>query len=415
MSHCTKSPIGISLVCICVFILSELFGWKYIGPLSLRHYSILFIFSFLLIYNVRPKKGVFICFKYLIVYFAYVAVLGLFNDLYTDNKGVTLIFARFVPTIAVFILITSTITLHKSKLYFVYFLLFVLGIDAIATILQGTGNVLGWVISQYFSNSELIESAVDSEGSIGASITCGIMGTVVGNGYFLLTIGLLFWVPYVENKTKSTLILSFAIWSICLVALFYNQQRLAFYAFLLFSLFIPVLLARSKVKTFFMVFFLLFVVFFSFYFISSNTFDFGRLSSVTNQDLSERHMAWRVYYQQFMPDHFITGDRHLFNAIYGQTPHNMIIETMLLGGIGGLAIYFFFIVSVFRRTWRSFNHKKIIACLYALPIFAMVLVSWEHSSGFHTGITLGAYLLALFELTLVDNSNLYNRRNGTIK
>ena len=208
--------------------------------------------------------------------------------------------------------------------------------------------------------------------------------------------------PYKENKTVISILVSSFLWLLFLVALFYNQQRMAFYVYLLFSVLIPILLSRSKIKVFIFAIGLVLAVIMLSDRISLNQEALGRLSSVMSQDVSDRHERHNLYYQEYMPNHFITGDRHEWVATYGYTPHNIIIETLLLGGIGGLILFMVFVVSFGKSVKKAVTKKNKEALLYSLPVIAVVFVSWEHSSGFHTGMTLGAYCLALYELTMAE-------------
>ena len=145
-----KQPIVFAVICAIVFIMTEFFGSMYLGPLSLRNYAILFSVAIITIYGIANKSA-FKSFRFLVFYYLFITLLGFFNGLYLDNIGLELVLARFVPMIAVFSLITASLSNHKSKILFVYFLLSFTAIDAIATILQGTGNALGWEIKSFFS------------------------------------------------------------------------------------------------------------------------------------------------------------------------------------------------------------------------------------------------------------------------
>ena len=397
-----KHPIAFEIICAIIFIMTEFLGSRYLGPLSLRNYAILFCVVLPMIIGRTPEKSMFKSYRFLIFYYVFVMILGAFNDLYLEGIGRELVLARFVPMIVIFVFLTASLKNHNAKVLFVYFLLFITAIDAIATILQGIGNSIGWVIKSFFSITSYTEIAVEEESSVGYSFASGISGTVVANGFLLASLGLLYWVPYKENKTIISFLVSFFLWLLFLGALFFNQQRMAFYVFLLFSAMILLLLSRSKIKLFFIVISLVLVSAIHFEKIASSLNDVGRLSNVTMEDVSERHIKQDAYYKNFFPDHFLTGDRYQYVVVNGYTPHNMIIETLLLGGIIGLFIYLFFIISFTRRLTELIKHNNISNLLYSLPVIAILLISLEHSSGFHTGMTLGAYCMAVFELSYME-------------
>lgn len=398
-----KHPLLYAAICAIVFIMTEFFGSRYFGPLSLRNYALLFGLVLPLLSGYIPNKDSFKSFRFLIAYYIFVMVLGLFNGLYLDDIGRDLVLARFVPMVIIFFLLTATLNHHKARLYFVYFLLLIIAIDAIVTILQGTGNAIGWAVGSFFDGQDLMDLTEEEGNSVGSSTARGITGTVVANGFLLSGLGLLYWVPYYSHRTNKSFLVSLFLWLLFLVALFFNQQRMAFYVFLLFSAVITVLLSRTRVSLFIIIGLIICIALFSDLIILGKG-NLGRLSEVTTEVVAERHIYHNIYIEEFLPYHFLSGDRHEYVATYGFTPHNMIIETLLLGGIVGLIIYVIFIISFCGRVFRAIKNRNKELLLYSLPIIAVLLISWEHSAGFHTGMTLGAYCLALFEL--VNNESI---------
>ena len=135
----------------------------------------------------------------------------------------------------------------------------------------------------------------------------------------------------------------------------------------------------------------------------------GRLELVTDTDVYNRHAAHRTYYSNFFPYHYMTGDRHEYVLRYSSTPHNILIETLLLGGVIGLAIFLVFITSLIVSFIRDIKAGREECILFAAPILSVLLISLEHSSGFHTGLTICASLMALYEVARArsgkNNSN----------
>jgi hypothetical protein len=329
-------------------------------------------------------------------------LLGLVNGFYEDI-GATMVFARFLPTIVLFILVTFVLNNDEAFASFVYILLAIMVVDAIATILQGVGNPIGGALKAFFSSSESTSDIDDLESSIGYSIASGINGTVVGNGYYLSSFGLLFWFPYYKKRTMFSFLISISLAVLALVALFYNQQRMAFYIYIILVFFILVFLLPSKGNRVSLLFwYALFVTILLTQMNSLSSLEVGRLENVSSLDISDRHLMHHRYYSDFFPNHYLTGDRHQFKTEYGTTPHNIIIETMLLGGVFGLVLYFLFVCSFSIRCIKDYAKGNRMKILFALPIIAILFVSWEHSSGFHTGMTMGAYLLALYEQSITQ-------------
>jgi len=397
-----------------LFILTEFFGWKYWGPISIRNLGLILATFFLIWTNWKYDKVLFGRFKYLVIYYVFVSILGLFNGFYLD-MGATFVFSRFLPTIVLFCFATSCIEDTKNFSWLVYFLLFLMSVDAFATIMQGRGSAIGWAMYAHTNGAEIVEASIDKygdyENSIGHSYASGLMGTVVVNGFFLAALGSLFWYPYFKRRNLFSFLISLSLFLLCLTALFYNQQRLAFFAYLFVASIVAFFLIRERTLR---ACYVLLIVVAGFLIIghtqSLGSLDVGRLGLVTDSDVSNRHIAHRTYYSSFFPFHYLTGDRHEYFVRYSTTPHNIIIETLLMGGVIGLAIFLVFIVSLLVSIIRDLVARREECILFAAPILSVLLISLEHSSGFHTGLTICASLMALYEVARArgekDNSKL---------
>lgn len=403
-----------------LFVLTEFFGWKYWGPISIRNIGLILATFSLFWINWKYDKRLFGRFKFLVIYYVIVSVLGLFNGFYLD-MGATFVFSRFLPTIVLFCFATSCcINDEKSFSWLVYFLLLIMSVDAFATILQGRGSPIGWALHAQTNGADIVDASFekygDYENSIGHSYASGLMGTVVVNGFFLTALGSLFWYPYYKRRSLFSFFISLLLFLLCLTALFYNQQRLAFFVYLFITAIVAFFLIRSKSLRIGYVF--LIVMAGLFFLGHTHLFDslnIGRLALVTDSDVFNRHTVHRTYYSEFFPYHYLTGDRHEFFVRYATTPHNIVIETLLLGGVIGLGFFFMFVASLLVSLVQDLKAGRVESVLFAAPIMAILLISLEHSSGFHTGLTICASLMALYEVSRVrDEMNKSELSRNTI-
>ncbi len=389
-----------------LFVLTEFFGWKYWGPISIRNIGLILATIFLIWTNWKYDKRLFGRFKYLVIYYVIVSILGLFNGFYLD-MGATFVFSRFLPTIVLFCFATSCcIDDEKSFSWLVYFLLLIMSVDAFATILQGRGSSIGWALHAQTNGADLVEASFekygDYENSIGHSYASGLMGTVVVNGFLLTALGSLFWYPYYKRRNLFSFFISLFLFLLCLTALFYNQQRLAFFVYLFVTAIVVFFLIRPwPLRIGFVFLFVMVGIFLLGHGHLLDSMDLGRLARVTDSDVFNRHAAHRMYYSEFFPYHYLTGDRHEFFVRYDTTPHNIVIETLLLGGVIGLASFFWFVASLIVGVIRDVKAGRGECILFAAPIMAILLISLEHSSGFHTGLTICASVMALYEVARV--------------
>lgn len=403
-----------------LFVLTEFFGWKYWGPISIRNIGLILATFFLFWINWKYDKRLFGRFKFLVIYYVIVSVLGLFNGFYLD-MGATFVFSRFLPTIVLFCFATSCcVNDEKSFSWLVYILLLIMSVDAFATIMQGRGSSIGWALYAQTNGADIVEASFekygDYESSIGHSYASGLVGSVVGNGYFLAALGSLFWYPYHKRRNLFSFLVSLFLFILCAVALFYNQQRLAFYVYLLVTAVVAFFIIRPRTLRVGYVFLIvmagLLLLGHTHLFDSMNL---GRLALVTDSDVFTRHAAHRTYYSEFFPYHYLTGDRHEYVVRYSMTPHNIVIETLLFGGVIGLGFFFMFVASLLVSLVQDLKAGRVESVLFAAPIMAILLISLEHSSGFHTGLTICASLMALYEVSRVrDEMNKSELSRNTI-
>lgn len=386
-----------------IFVLTEFFGSIFLGGISVRN-IVLVLLTIYLCLNHSSILTDFKSAKYLIIYYAFVAFLGLFNGLY-ENEGLSLVVGRFLPTIILILFLMNYIKTEKELKSTVYVLLLIFSLDAIATILQGVKNPLGWRIAAFFQTAESLEEsqnlfdAHNLDSTVGLSIASGFCGSVVYNGYVLGSMALLVFLPAYWKFNAKSVVLSTAMFLLFSMALFYNQQRMAFYVFHAAVATIIISYAYLR-KNYILLLFVLFVGVFLFFNIDFSNWNDEELGRLANFDDEIRTKGRQIFWENFFPDNFLMGNRSKFIELYGRTPHYLPIETLLLGGIIGLTFFSIFVFSIGYNIYQTINKRNVRGFLFSTPIIALLLISLRHSSGFHTGLTLGAYILSLFFLSL---------------
>lgn len=397
------SPTIRALVVILIFFVTEFLGAIRLGPITIRHIAVVFMILYLLQHK---KSFIFLrmgAFRPLVLYFLFVSVLGLVNGLYEIN-GINLVFAYFLPSVTVVLFICNYVDDVQTFRYVLYGMLILVIINAIVTILQGVNHPLGWIISSFIHTQSHVQENIDkintySGDSIGLSIASGLQGAVVANGYYLASFGLLFILPMSKKATIKNVFISIIIFIIILIALFYNQQRSAFYVFIFLSI---LLLANtiSIKNSFFIVIIALFIS--TLYPKSLSNINWGRLADVDSSITQDRASETSNYFGEYIweGNNLLLGNSTTYRRLHdGFTPHNMFAETTLQGGIFGLLIYMIFLYRLFSSMCFQFKKKnKITTCLIC-TICAIILVSLTHSSGFHTGYTTAFYVYAYYELS----------------
>ena len=162
-----------------------------VGPLSLRVYStvIMLLYLFVNIYrfnslNVIPISNTYIklYILFLFIFFICLCITGDLVRIGFFRRLLAYDLVCIVTFFAIYLMVNSRTQLRQV----VIFLLLICLFDAIVTILQVTGNELGWVIGRFiapFDNAK--EIAERNSEIVGISIAPGVFGNVVANAFKL--------------------------------------------------------------------------------------------------------------------------------------------------------------------------------------------------------------------------------------
>lgn len=373
----------------------------YIGVLFYLSISQITLAS-LLIYNVFCKKTTLIdstrSKKVLFFYYLYVAVLGIFNSFY-DDIGFTILLSSIIPSLILYYYFNNYINSRNIFETFIYVLLILATIDALITVVQGLGLPLGVYLksitrvgADYENANDLYVYTVDNS---------GFFNSIVANGVFLGTYGILFLYPALFSRIKFRKLISFSLFILFVLALFFNQQRASFYIFLIIgSIYYIYYLYRNRLG---LTLFLLLIIPVSLLVSVSYMPDLGRLSDVSDVGRSDLLENFKKFI--FNDLNLFLGNRTAFVREYNTTPHNMICELLLFGGLGGLILYFVFLYRNLKVFLKNTNNLKLT--YLSVPFWANIAITAVHSSGIHTGfiICIASYSLMLLSYRFISNEN----------
>jgi O-antigen ligase len=104
------------------------------------------------------------------------------------------------------------------------------------------------------------------------------------------------------------------------------------------------------------------------------------LETLEDGDLSERDTIWKAVLPVWLSSPFFgvgnTGYEFFCSWYYGRimSPHNVLIEILILSGMTGLSIYLYFFYRVFRISWKTYRTLGyLVPMLLLLPVTGMLL------------------------------------------
>lgn len=368
-----------------------------IGPLSVRVYATVLMLIYILV-NVKRFKAtsvVPISKSYIKLYVAFLLIffvcLVITGDLM--NYG---FFKRFLAydlvCITTFFAIYLKVNNKDQFKCILYFLLILCLFNSCITLLQITGQDIGWTIGQYIAPVDEAKDIADThEGLLAISFAPGIFSHVVSNAFILASFS-----PLALFLSKRKGIVMFILMTcIYLVVIFLTQQRAAFYLYLLSLIISLFALVVKKPR----ILILMVLIICSLgtqlidFFIG---FDFGRLAS--GQDDSRFFMF--KYAMEFIPKHFLFGGVSEFTRVTKLSAHNIILDSFIFAGIGGFITLMLFNIKVgllCAKNTLSFVKGKCSLMTFSLTMAmtTCTLYGFTHNTSVLTGDVVVFILLAL--------------------
>ena len=382
-----------------VFLISiTLLGSVTVGPFSIRVYSTVMMFAYLL-YSCNSCKYVQIDRSFLKTYVVFLVLMGfsqfLINEIMEYEYFKKLLAYHFVCIVAFWAIeryINNRKELSKAILVLTAVMLF----NNVITILQFLGNDIGWSIGMLFGDIQNNMDFADSHDSLlGYSRTPGIFGNVVNNAFaiaVLCPLSLCFFNNGIKTMLKVVVSASMVI---ALVACFMTQQRAAF-GLMLFCVCLCLYVEFRKNVVLFIFTCILVFIFGSDLNISE--IDMGRFADASNDSRNNFYKLAII----FISENPIFGGPIAYQRLtYGYTSHNVILDSWIAAGLFGFAA----MMSLFVKTiWTgvktlykgvvTYNQDRfMIFC--SLAVLNAMFYGLTHNTSYLAGNVINFIVLAL--------------------
>lgn len=372
-----------------------------IGPLSVRVYATVLMLIHILV-NVKQLKAVSVVpisksyiklyVVFLFIFFVCLVITGDIVSYGFARRFLSYDLVCIVTFFSIYLKVNNAIQIKCIVLFLLAICLF----DAIITILQMTGQEIGWTIGQMINPFEYDTAEIAERNSdiVAVSIAPGIYGNVVYNAFVLASFAPLVFSFYrLENKVS--FILSIVLTIIGLFAIFLTQQRAASYLFIMsLSVYLFTLVVKKPG------YLLLLIAILTLIWSEISSFftneDLGRL--VSRQDDARSYMF--KYAMEFIPNNFLFGGVSDFTKVTGLSAHNILLDSFIFAGVGGFITLMTFDIKICLLCARkafSFINGKCSLMTFAL-VMAMItctLYGFTHNTSVLTGDVVVFILLAL--------------------
>lgn len=283
-------------------------------------------------------------------------------------------------------------------------------LNSIVTILQYMGNSIGWGINLVLTGyrNEMVvdfsDSVSEGDTMLGLARTPGLLDSVVANGMFISSLGIL---PFIYlskiRKEKSVLLKAISWGSLVLsaVACFMCQERAALLMFAAALLYL--LWNQTKSKSIIA----LAVIGSVFYFSTYSITDISILGRFTDfsVDNDSRSSIWNTA-QNFITDNFMWGGPLHFLQKAGHFPHNFFFNALIYGGLlGGIFVIILFFKIVFRAIKALRNGSSSEEIVYATALLSYLMQGMFHNASLVTGSVIIFVLLGLIEAAKAISQN----------
>ena len=396
-----------------IYILSViLFGSIAIGPFSIRVYMTCAMMLYLLVQTFKSASSKYIPVGHSLLglYLAFLAVMGIslmFNGEIVEYGYLKKLLAYHLVCIVTFIAIERYLNNYIDLQKIILLLAAVLLLNNVVTILQYYDNQIGWVVGSVFIDIESnIDYASTHETLLGSSQTPGIMGGVVRNAFFIAVVTPLVLVFTDNRNTKFIRILGLIIATSSVIACFMTQQRTALLLILIaLGVYIYSEFLRKPILTLLLAF-AAYCLFLRDWQI--NPEDLGRFVDNTD-DMRLRLYAAAIDY---INQHPIFGGPMEFQRIAGLSSHNLIFDSWIFAGIGGLLVMLvLFVKTVIKGVGTMImglkqNHQNGYFIFTALSTLNAMAYGLFHNTSYLTGdVIIFISLPIMLKLVELRNNN----------
>lgn len=382
------------------FIISIiLLGSVTVGPLSIRVYATV-VMMLLLIYNKIKQKQDYITIdhSFVKIYIIFVIMMGfaqLINGEIFEYQYFKRLLAYHLVCVVSFLSIEYFLNTKEELNRTILLLSFVMLINNLTTILQFTGNELGWTIGMLFGDIQnSIEFSDMHDTLLGVSRTPGIFGGVVNNAFAIAVLAPLNLCFVDESSKLIAKIYAFVSFGFAVVACFMTQQRAAFYL-LMFCLAVYLFVAIKKSAIVFVVLGVLAILFVDNF--NFDNIDLGRLSQTTDDARSDLYK----HALEFISKHPILGGPMSFQRMSGLSSHNVALDSWIFAGFFGFITMMILICKTLISGIKTFieglniagQNRYMIFC--SIAVINAMLYGFTHNTSYLTGEVLIFIALAL--------------------
>lgn len=387
-----------------LFLVSSLvLGSIYIGSVSCRQLFTIIM----LVFCLMETKKIWIdkCFKYFLIF-------SFFFGMTSFDHGY---FSEFAKLFVAYYLVAlvgfwaTVIICEKGYIMDCFHTIVALGVfDAFITALQSFGNPLAMAVGLIFAPEEVEKMAGSlMQGELVSMAIMGIFGAVY-NGYYLLVTSVISLLYVFKYKT----LIKFIPFGICFIGSFLCQQRSPFFINCLFLSFFILKYFKSLSLSYKIVLFAVIILVISFLlplFIKFSTQNDMRYSSIGLEGMGREEIY--QFAETYILENLISANIFDFRKIYGYSPHMLIYNMLIYGGVLGFVFITISLILQLKKTILSVLKplKKDNALLFFASGAFLVFTanSLTHNSSIVTGDLL-IWVLWGCVYASSQSSNIYN-------
>lgn len=389
------NKIYLFLYTLCVLLT----GYLHIGSLSIRVIATLLAAVFLIFSNLLKETSFWADGKskcYMQMYFCFSVVMGfslLINGDFEEYDFIKRFLGYYMVCIITYMYLGVSLKDISTINLLINTLIFVVIIDSLVSILQFLGNFWGWTLGNYLGADitryvDRAERYSSDELSMMANIP-GIMGSVVGNSFFIMSVAPLCLYKALSTKKVLCKILLYGCSLLCFIACFAVQERFAFFVLLLNYLALFYFRMNRHKGVFISI--LVIVLIFAFSNINPNSDFLGRLSfsSYTSNSDRDGFISRAV---DFIFDHLLFGGPVQFEKInFGLSTHNFFFDSFIAAGLLGAIILLWLFCKILvvpiKVILQHLRKGKVLSLEIAvsLCLIASLLQGFFHNNSLLTG------------------------------
>ena len=339
-----------------------------------------------------------------LVYIIWFIFAGIINGDFTSSSDTVPLLVNYITCVLIASLISSKINTVKHINNILSICLMILIVNIILSILQFLNIQIGWTIWEVFNPS--INSAAEvrlqnlvqgQEQELGINFSPGLFLSIVTNGYFMASFGLLPLVLAAKSSSVFRRTIMYFIYVASLITLFIIQQRAAFFIFIFFSLVILYKTAKQQKGAIFVSLIVILLILTTF----DGSIELGRLSE-TSLEEDNRYDLFRKAVD-YISNHFMFGGRVDFVSYAGWNAHNFIFNSFIYSGFIGAILLIFIAYKMLALSLKmiiSNSRFGLQSLFFSCALLAYLAIGLLHNESLVTGTPTLFILYSLLVITM---------------